>query len=223
MTSEELYYKFKLLYNKGNESEETFIRKQDFVMIYNKEAEAWLSDFLKLNRRNSEIIKINELLSSDVKLSEVSISKEKTEYLLPDDFFDLDLGSVKSKISSPCSVVIYNNIYKTSDLNLVLKNKFLSPSVAWERGVATVSGNKLQVYTTNFKIDKTTISYYRKLKPIDLKGYIKEDNTPSKNINPDYSDYIAHEILDRVVTEFNRIYPNEAGFSLSKDRQNNVV
>ena len=72
MTVYELYYKFKLLYNKNNESKEINIPIEHFVILYNKECESWLADYIRTHKHNSEIFKINELISSDIELKEIS-------------------------------------------------------------------------------------------------------------------------------------------------------
>ena len=219
MNVNELYHTFKLLYNKNNENKDINIPKQNFVFIYNREAEIWLADFIRINRHNSEIFKVNEFLVTDFELEVASARKEKVEYTLPQDYFDLSIGTLRSKISSPCSGTIFNRVYKNEELNTILKNKFTKPSARWERGVARVGNNKLTVYQEDFTVDKTIVSYYKKPKKIDMAGYRKIDNTASQDIDPNYSDYVINEILNKVVTEFNREHGDQLGFQISKERE----
>ena len=219
MNVNELYHTFKLLYNKNNENKDINIPKQNFVFIYNREAEIWLADFLRINKHNSEIFKVNEFLVTDYELELVSTKQDKVEYKLPQDYFDLSIGTLRSKISTPCSGIIFNRVYKNEELNTVLKNKYTKPSARWERGVARVGNNKLTIYQEGFSIASTIASYYKRPKKIDMAGYRKIDNTASQDINPTYSDYIVNEILNKVVTEFQREVGDQLAFQLAKERE----
>ena len=218
MTVYELYYKFKLLYNKNNESKEINIPIEHFVILYNKEGESWLADYIRTHKHNSEIFKINELISSDVELKEISKNRERAEYSLPEDFFDIIPGTIVSNVSN-CTGKIFNRLYKNEDLNSVLSNQFLKPSSKWQRGVARLANNKVTIYLNDFSVSSTFISYYKKLKPIDVAGYITINNTASSDEGTTYSDFIANEILDRVVTEVHREFSDQLAFQLSKDRE----
>lgn len=218
MTVQELYYKFKLLYNKNNEAKDINIPIENFVLLYNKIQEDWLREYILLHKSTSEIFKINELIKNNFEAEPVSETKERIEYLLPEDYFDIVIGSIKSKPSN-CSNYIYNFLYKNEDLNSILTNKFTRPSISWERGVASISDGRLIIHLNNFSIDKTLFSYYIKPQKIDMEGYIKFDNTHSKDIHPIYSEFITHNVLEKVVTEVQRQFENQVGFQLSKDRE----
>lgn len=219
MTIQELYYKFKLLYNKNGESKEADIPIENFVILYNKEADSWLEDFIRTNRHNSEILKINELIRHNQTLEIESKTRERILYKFPEDYFDIIPGTSLSYLDSSCKKVLYNRVYKNEDINSVLSNKYLRPSSAWERGVCILANDALVVYLSDFNISSTSISYYKKVSKIEASGYIKFDNTPSRDIDPENSDFIVHSILDRVVTEVHREFENQLAFQLSKDRE----
>lgn len=218
MTSHELYYKFNLLFNKNNEFKGANIPIEEFVILYNKESEAWLADYIRQNRHNSEILKVEELIVSHLKLDYKGSYSDREVFLLPENLFEIIPGTIISRING-CSLPIFNRLYKPEEITTALSDKFLKPSLAWQRGVSRVSNGNLEVYVKDFKVDSTEISYYKQLEPIDVAGYIKHDNTPSQDKDTTYSDFIAHQILNKVVTEAYRIYTDQAGFQFSKERE----
>ena len=218
MTAQEVYYQFHLLFNKNNESKEVNIPVENFIILYNREAEIWLRDYIKVNKVDSEILKIAELIRSEYRVKELSSNNDRVVYEIPKDLFDIIPGTIKSITKKPCSGIIYNTVFKIENISIVLADKFLRPSINWERGVATLSDNKLFIYTRDFTIDNTVISYYKKFKHIDIEGYTKFDNTASQNIDPDYSDFIIGQILNKVVLEVQRQYQDQVGIQVAKDR-----
>lgn len=220
MTAQELYYDFHLLLNKNNEDKEINIEAPNFVKLYNREAERWLADYIENNNKSDKIFELDFFLIPDVELERIDSRIQQDIYRMPKDCFSIIEGDFRSEVESEgCKKTIFNEVAKTQEVNSLLSNKFTAPSFAWERGLAKVTKEGITVYKNNFEIDKTLISYYIRPKKIDLKGYVDSDNNLSEDKDPNYSDYIAQQILDRVVTEVHRQFENSAGFQLSKERQ----
>lgn len=220
MTSQELYYDFHLLLNKNNEDKNINIEAPNFVRLFNRESERWLADYIENNNSGDNKFNLDSFLVPDYTLIKSSSTPTQETYPVPKDCFSIIEGDFRSVVKvGECESTIFNVISKTQEINILLANKFTAPSVAWERGLAKLTKDGLIVYKNGFDILNTTISYYKKVKKIDLEGYTDFEGIISKNIDPDFSDYVAQQILDRVVTEVQREFENSAGFQLSKERQ----
>jgi hypothetical protein len=208
-----------LLHNKNNENKNINVEIGNFVILYNREAERWLAEYIETNNNSDNILKLNGLIESDYVLTELSSDKFKTVYEKPVNLFDYIHGDFTSTVESgDCKAVIYNYVFKPNDINSSIEDKFTRPSLAWERGVGKVGENSIIVYKDNFDITKTQMSYYKIPRKIDIAGYITPANKQSTDINPDTSDYISNLILDRVVSEVKREF--EANdFQLAKTRE----
>lgn len=220
MTVNELYYNFHLLLNKNAESKNINIAKENFVILYNRESIRWLSDYIDKNIGSDNILNINELIEPKVSLEKIEQNKKSVVYKLPEDYFNLLPGDFISIVKKgDCKSIVYNKIVNPNEVNEILKNKSLAPSFNWERGIAQIYDNKLEVYNSDFIIEDTLISYFKLPDSIDMEGYITFNNEDSKDKNSKNSDYIQHQILDRVVTEVQRQFENKIGFELSKERE----
>lgn len=220
MTVNELYYEFNLAINSNNESRNINIDKPSFVYLYNKAAEKWLLDFITRNRKSSEISRVSDLLVTNKPLVIASVDKGNVSYKLPEDYLEVVPGSLRTEIHSPCTGIIFNRIYKGEDINSVLANAYLRPNLKWERGVASIGSGIVIVYTDGYEATRTLMSYYKKPKKIEMEGYTTFNNTPSIDIHPEYSDFIAHSILDAVVTDVFRNTKDQLGFQLAQEREN---
>ena len=160
MTVQELYYDFHLLLNKSNEQKSINIEKGNFVRLYNRESQRWLSDFIEKNNNSDNYLTINELIVRDYELTEVSSDEDSSVYSIPTDYFSLIHGDFYSIVEfSDCKGIIYNNVFKPNDLNAAKEDKFTAPSFHWERGLAKISNDEVVVYKNKFSIINTFLSY----------------------------------------------------------------
>jgi hypothetical protein len=216
MTSEKLYYTLSLLVNKNNENSEITIERENFVLLYNREALRWLADYIELNNSTDNIANVGKLVVKDKELVKTSSPDNRIVYSVPGDYFIPVHGDFRSQTS--CGV-IYNWVFKPNDVNTALEDKMTRPSVAWERGVASISEDAINVYRDGFDVVSTTMSYYRKPREIDLVGYINLEGESSINIDPDLNDYLCNQILDRVATEIKREWPSGSEFQIAQTRE----
>lgn len=220
MTAQELYYDFHLLLNKNNELKDINIEAPNFVRLYNREAERWLADYIERNNSSDNNLILDYFLVPDYILTRTSSTSTQDIYSLPENCFSVIEGDFRSVVvGGGCTGVIYNTVSKSQQVNPLLANKFSAPSLSWERGLAKITNAGIIVYKNGFDITSTIISYYKIPEKIDLEGYTGFDGVLSSNIDPKYSDYIAQQILDKVVTEVQREFENSAGFQLSQQRE----
>jgi hypothetical protein len=211
----ELYYEFSLLLNKNNQNKNVNIEKHNFVYLYNREALRWLNDYVDNNNNSDNVFIISELLVKDLELTRIENNKEYSVYEMPSDLYTILPAESKSYVGK---CILYNYI-KKPNVNIYLEDKFTKPSLAWERGLGELVDRGVIIYKDNFEIDKTVISYYKNPGKIDMKGYKHYDGRESEDIDPDVSEYISGEIINRVVTEINREFENQFGFQTSKERE----
>lgn len=219
MTVQDAYLNFSLLLNKNNEQKNINIEKYAFVKLYNREIDRFLSDYVELNNSSDNYIFIKDLIVKNYLLKRIEKNTDFVLYENPEDMFIPIHGDFYSEVSSgDCSNVIYNQLKKPNEINIALKNKFNQPSIAWERGLAKISQEGIVVYKKDFEINKSYLSYYKKINKIDIEGYTAVDGNNSTNIDPDTSDYITNMIIDRVVLEVHRNYENPQGMQIAQSR-----
>lgn len=214
--SQQLYYETQLALN--DLSTDLHLNQANFVLLYNKQAEKWLKNKIELSKNNKLINDAQHWLVSDSQLTQSRKTTDTVEYKLPEDYFDFvdSVSSVFRTIEGKkCEKKINNYPVKPLNKNLLFDSMFEKPSFEWEEGLCYLTGDKLAIYYTDFEIIKSYASYYKRMEPIDLGGYSKFDNTPSRVVNPTYSKHIADEICDMVVREVHGMYQNQAGFQIS--------
>ena len=214
-TVNELYYEFSLLVNKNNQNKNINIKKENFVYLYNRESLRWLNDYINTNNSTDNVLIISELLVKDYQVDRIENTKEYSVYKIPENLYTLLPSESKSYVGK---CILYNYI-KKPNINISLEDKFVKPSLAWERGLGELVEKGIVIYKDGFEIDKTLITYYRIPKSIDMQGYRHINGKESEDIDPDVSSYISSEIINRVVTEINREFENQFAFQTSKDRE----
>ena len=218
MTSSEAYKEFLLKLNKNDSNTNINVSKGEFVLRYNEIRLFWLAEKLKSKEDSDEIHDLSELLEEDKPLSFIKKGPRAYQFKLPTEFFNY-VSSYSLATRKKCSErTLYNWLVKPRNVNTLLKDENNNPSFDYEETIAIISEDKLKVYYNDFKIDKVFLTYYREPGKIDIEGYIKLDGTYSANINPDISDSLVYEILNRIVLEVARSYENPEGYSLAADR-----
>lgn len=215
MTSLELYDEVLLEVN--DLSSDLFLSKGNFITLYNKEAQRWLAENIAVGKKDHRNYKVQQWLVNDFVVKEKTKSKNSVIYELPDNFYDYVTCKSHAKKGN-CSGIIINETIKPSVKEIYLNDEMKKPSFEWEEGIAMVSENTLIVYTTDFSIINTNLTYYKNIDPIDLEGTYKASGNYSKNIDPNYDDVYAREIASRVVKEVYRMYKNQLAFTLANEK-----
>jgi hypothetical protein len=220
MSVNEAYYQFSLLLNKNSERKNIEIGRENFVILYNREIQRWLAEFIEKNMHSDNILTIAELLVHDYELEKTSIDGNHIHYKVPEDYFQILAGNSYSNVTKgSCTGIIYNYFKKPNDFNTQIEDKFLRPSFEWERGLGEIFSHGIVIYTGDFTVQNTYIAYFKTPPKIDMEGYIHIDGTPSKNIDPQISDYLVGQVIDRVVVEVTREFSDQLGFQLAETRK----
>lgn len=219
MTSLDAYKIFQSKLNKLDTGDSIDISQGEFVLIYNEVQNKWFEDkYREISKRYIDDVQI--LIEPNINLGKPVIKDGYSEFNLPNNYFDYIRSYSKASRGNCRNRILYNEEVKIVNLSNYLKDSFYSPSFDYEYTLVTLSKDKLQVYTTDFVIDSVFFTYYRYPKQIDLEGYTK-NGIPSTNINPELSDRLVTQVIDRCVIETQRRYMDIEGFQLSQTRENN--
>lgn len=219
MTALELYYEFQLLLNKNASNVNINIEKENFVWLYNREARKWLAEYITKYSSNNSSQGIEGLLAVNKPLTIADTFTEYNRYYLPEDFFDF-VDSYSTALKDKCEGTVSNFLVKPKELRSNIDNSFSSPSFEYEESICNISEDKFLVYKREYEIKDTYLSYYKKVKPIDIEGYQKLDESWSTNKNDDLDEDLQSQIIDRVILEVMRQFENANGYKLSVDRKN---
>lgn len=214
MKLSDAYYEFSLLVNKNAERKDINIDKANYYVLYNREALRWVSEFIERNNSSDNILSVSELLLNNVRLDVIGRLPDRIEYAIPSNFFKIVIGNAYSDVTSTVcgtSGVVYIYFKKPGSLNIQKEDKFTAPSFGWERTLADIYKDKIVVYKSDFNINDSYISYYKKPKEIDLVS-------PDEDMDLELSSYLVGQINDRVVSEIYREF-NNPGIQIANSRQ----
>lgn len=220
MTSEELFYEFKLLVNKSGGRTNIDVPKPDFIQLFNREQERWLQQTITKKKDSDDLDDLEELIVSDQVAVYDSNGINYNSYKIPDNLFKFLRPKVTASNKNNCKK--YINCYPVNlrNVNELLSDEYSKPSFEWEESFYELANKKLKVYYDNFTVNDVYLTYYKKPEKIDISGYINLEGNPSSTINSSLKDVFLRQILDRVAKEVSREFENPQGFQLSQDRIN---
>lgn len=220
MTSAEAYTAFLELANKLASNGNVNIDIGRFVLLYNKNAKVWLDNKVRHSRSSQKIDEIQQLVKKKVKLQIKSIETDYVNFQLPKDWYEHIGGYALCSKDSCEGVVINANQVKNEEERLILFDENWRPDFDFEWLPVTIGEDSIQVYFRDFTVDTFYVDYYRYPTDIDIAGYIKPDENPSTDINPDIDDIYVNEIIDLTVADVSRIYQNNEKVQLDLNRIN---
>lgn len=212
----QLLYKLEYRLNKIASVQHQSISEEDRLLALN-EAQIKLVK-KKLNQNNiyslgfdSFTKRYEDLQVLVVPFEELPVTKNTTGY----SAYSGDLLSLSKKYMLPlemyalCSrgkctnrTVAITRIVKHGDLNVLLYNKNYCPSFEYQETLASISDNKVSIYTGGeFEVSQLNISYLRYPQKIDREGYIDFNGNPSTDSNCELADYLEDELLDLATLE----------------------
>ena len=206
ISSLDIALKIRQRLNKADTQDDENLPIYVIVEAYNK---GQLNIVNKLSSKNntyktgveSTIFRIDDLqclINSELKtLSTVKKSDHYLTELLPDDYLRYIRTFCICKVPNCNSKEIFIYLQEESNLNTLLNNDLINPSFEWGETIATITENKLKVFTQNkFEINKVYLTYLRKPRAIDITGYIKKDGSLSTNIDPELPDDLVEMSID---------------------------
>lgn len=218
MQSREAFKQLLLKINKNDTNSDIDISKGEFVLLYNVEKDRWLREKIDKDESSIDIQDLQELQVKHKPLDKVKNEVEYSIFDLPENYFDY-VSSYSYANRGDCESAILRHFpIKPKNENMLLENANSEPSLEYEETIVDLSENKLFVYRDDFDINKVILNYYKKVGAIDIAGYRKLDGSLSTDIDPDISDRLVDQILNRCAKEIIRRYENPDGFQLAQER-----
>lgn len=116
--------------------------------------------------------------------------------------FPLDMYSLCTKGSCIDRPVYLSKLVKHGDISTLMFNVQYAPSFEYQESFATISSNKIIIYTDGtFVVNQFNLSYLRYPVKIDSEGYINFNGTNSANEDCELPDYLEDELLDLATLE----------------------
>lgn len=212
-----IYVKLLLKVNKGNSFGNIAIDKARFVLLFNECKNRWVENHLK--EKDSILI---DSLWETLKTIELTQGVDKstyTEFQIPDDFYEVVNATCVAE-RKPCKREIFLREIKNQDKSILRFDYNLRPDFDWEWSFFTIQSGSINVYKTDFDVNKVALEYYKVIPDIDIEGYIRLDGTASTNIGIDISEQYVDQIINLAAEEFMRDFQDPQGLQIAKDRTN---
>jgi len=212
-----IYVKLLLKVNKGNSFGNIAIDKARFVLLFNECKNRWVENHLK--EKDSILI---DSLWETLKTIELTQGVDKstyTEFQIPDDFYEVVNATCVAE-RKPCKREIFLREIKNQDKSILRFDYNLRPDFDWEWSFFTIQSGSINVYKTDFDVNKVALEYYKVIPDIDIEGYIRLDGAASTNIGIDISEQYVDQIINLAAEEFMRDFQDPQGLQIAKDRTN---
>jgi hypothetical protein len=167
-----IYVKLLLKVNKGNSFGNIAIDKARFVLLFNECKNRWVENHLK--EKDSILI---DSLWETLKTIELTQGVDKstyTEFQIPGDFYEVVNATCVAE-RKPCKREIFLREIKNQDKSILRFDYNLRPDFDWEWSFFTIQSGSINVYKTDFDVNKVALEYYKVIPDIDIEGYIRLD------------------------------------------------
>mgnify|MGYP001546058527 FL=1 len=160
MTSiEEVQERYRIKAEKNGTNDNITTDNYRFCLNFNESQNKFLTLHLQ-NRGIDDIRYIQKFLVLDKTIPPTNTSKNKVNFTLPEDYFDLSSARANAQ-SESCQDIIELIEIQTENLNEIMFNEFLKPSFDWREAPYTINSDQLSIYKDNFTIDSLLLNYYR--------------------------------------------------------------
>lgn len=213
MTSRDVELKIKQRVNKKDTQDYDDIPVYQIVEAYNKAELQLVSRIYGQNNLYKQGFEATRKRVDDLRVlipetpKKLLVTKYKGYYLtdeLPEDYFHYIRSTTDASTSQCKNKSLRNWQVEESNINSYLNNSDTDPSFEWGETIVTLVGNKLKIYTNDkFDVNSVRLTYLKRPKGIDIEGYIKQDGSPSTNIDPEFPDEVVEMCIDeacRIIT-----------------------
>lgn len=202
MTANKVYYLLLEDVNKNAINDNIAIDPFRAVLHINQAQDSILENYLS-DRSNSDVRKVSKFLVTDTYLTKIDCRKEFCKYKLPDDLFDFTSIKVYAD-NDYCSNIRLNTFeVKPENVEQVIQDEFNKPSLKFRETFYNYSEDYVLVYKDDFEVSNVLITYYRKPRRFDFKGYTNIDTgNPSSNIELEWDDKMTSKIIKLASSNF---------------------
>lgn len=228
-----LIYKIDLKLNKLSTSTHQSIPLEDKILALNEAQirliKSKINDLpsrpmgLDSTKKKYEDIQVLMEIEKSIDVKENKTSQTKRWYteisnLDPKYMFYVDAFIIADKATCK-NRRIDIRIVKHADITMYLNNNHYKPSFEYQETLATVSKDKLEIYTDGtFTPKKTYLSYIRYPQKIDYTGYEDFEGNSSTRQDSELADYLEDELVDLAVQELAMSTENVPAVEFSKQR-----
>ena len=200
-----LYYDFLLLVEKNATNNNLNVEISRFISLFNFTQTRYQSYLL--DKRNEDAIReLSPFLKRET-LSLVETKPNYNAYSLPKDYFNfsnLDVRATKGKCKGE-KLLVWE--VKTENLEELLLDPNNNPDFYARETFYHLSSKGVDIYKKDFEIEKAEMLYYRKIKPVDIAGYINTDGEDSVDSDTELLD----ESLPKVLTATAKLFMANQG------------
>lgn len=201
MTQQHFYEALTIKLNENATTDKISIDKARACVLGNNTQNRLIEIFLE-RKFEDDIRYIQKILITDKVISSSKVSKYYTEFLLPQNYFDLsNLFVLASKGICENKRMTCKEI-KDDDKHHILDNAYLKPSFKHREAPFNLASDKIILYTADdFTTDSAILSYYRY--PIQM-GLI-DNYDPESNFNSnilEFDDKFMNRVIDLCAAEF---------------------
>lgn len=222
MNIETAYLKFVEKVNKNYTNDNISVDRGRFIAIYNEESNNFV-EWLLEKRNEDEIRDIQLLLVNDKSLVLKGKTLNHQDFTLPSDYFNFsNIQALASTDVCKNKNILLHEI-KSENREELLFDDNNKPSFKARESFYMFSNNTVNIYTDDFDISKVYLTYYRYPKQVDIQGYVRDDNTASVNIDPEFDDKIVNRILTACSKAFNINNDNLQRTQFDKDRLHSKI
>lgn len=202
MKLRDIYNEVRLLIEKNRTNNNLYLTEDRFVLYFN-----FLKDKIQnyfLDKRSDDAIRLMApFLIINKKLTEKSSQDLFSTYQLPEDYFDFSNMLIYAKKNKCTPQQMLAHEIKSENIHQYLSDVNLKPSFLYRETFYLLNSEGITVFTDNdFKIHSLNFSYYKKIKEVDLSGYIHMDGTPSTDIDTDITDSLVPVFVNSIVKYF---------------------
>lgn len=197
-----LYYDFLLLVEKNATNNNLNIDKSRFVSLFNFTQTKYQSYLL--DKRNEDAIRE---LSPFLKRETLLVQEQKPQinvYSLPKDYFNFSNLDVRASKGKCKNIKIQTWEVKSENVEELLSDINNEPDFDARETFYHLSEKGIDIYKKDFTIDKVEMLYYRKITPVEMKGYIRvEDGVETTE---DVDTELLDESIPRVLTAMAKLF-----------------
>ena len=211
-----LYYDFLLLVEKNATNNNLNVDKSRFVSLFNFTQIRYQSYLL--DKRNEDAIRE---LSPFLKRNPLSLVEQRPNinvYSLPKDYFNFSNLDVRASKGKCKKQKLLTWELKSENVEEILGDANNVPDFDARETFYHLSEKGIDIYKGDFEIDSAEMLYYRKITPVEMKGYIRvEDGTETLE---DVDTELLDESIPKVLTAMAKLFFANQGDSNGFQIQN---
>lgn len=217
MTIEQAYLQWLQLVDRNLTNNNISVDKPRFIMAFNSLQNRYLEWLLE--KRNEDAIRYASPLLEPNKNLQKSISTPSYDsFDLPTDYFDFANLAVFASKAGCKDQRVFTFEVKSEDVEELLADVDNRPSFEYRETFYYTANNKINVFKSDFSVDKAQLTYYRYPKKVDIVGYIKEDGSNSSDVDPEWDDKAVIRILIAMSKEYAANNADANKYQIERDR-----